>query len=379
MQVPYPSSIGFAIGRLIGSFFKAASEVAGSDDVHFCFTDTDAGASRFLPAGFGRVVAADIYGEDARQIVHLADYIGQHHVNVVFALDMPVQARCLSRLRRAGVDTVISYWGAPMSSMNHGLRRWLKRLEVAYLRPHRPDLFVFESHAMQELATMGRGIPPSDTKVVRTGVDADRFRPMPAARSLVYSTFRIPENRQIVVFMGHLHRRKGVHVLLQAADRVIDQGRDDIHFLFLGDRPGEAEHFSGYFGPAVQRGFVTFGGYQDNIPELLAGCSIGCIPSSGWDSYPMSSLELQACGIPVVVSQLQGVPETMAEGRTGRSVPPSDPTALANALLDLAGDPEMRSEMGRQARARVVEELTVAHQVTRLAEVINEACSQRRR
>ena len=377
IQLPYPSDIGFAIGRLVHSFFTAASDFAGSDNVHFCFTDTDTGPSPYLPAGFGHVVAADVYDKDARETSRLADYVRRHQVSVVFALDMPVQAPCLPVLRGAGAKMVVSYWGAPMSSMNHGLRRWLKRMEVAYFRPHRPDLFIFESHAMQELATMGRGIPLADTTVVRTGVDAGRFRPRPEARDLVYSTFGIPGDRQIVVFMGHLHERKGVHILLQAADRVIGSGREDIHFLFLGDRPGEAERFRQHFGPAVQRGFVTFGGYRDNIPDLLAGCSLGCIPSSGWDSYPMSSLELQACGVPVIVSQLQGVPETIAEGRSGRSVPPSDPAALAEALLCLCDDPVLREEMGRMARNRIVQELTVDHQVKRLADVLREAWSRR--
>ena len=375
--LPYPSTIGFAIGRLIGPFFRAAANVAGKDNVHFCFSRTDEGPSPYLPPGFANVVAADVSGRDAPGVAILADYVRRHGIDLVFALDLPVQARCLPSLRRAGVRTVVSYWGAPMSSMNFGLRRLLKRAEVAYLRPHRPNVFVFESHAMQALATMGRGISPADTVVVRTGVDANRFRPEPDSRDVVYRSFGIPADRQIVVFMGHLHERKGVHVLLQAADRVVDSERRDVHFLFLGNRDGEAEQFRPYFGPAVQRGFVTFGGYCDNIPELLSGCYVGCIPSSGWDSYPMSSLELQACGVPVVVSQLQGVPETISEGLTGQSVPASDPVALAKVIMALCDDPQTRDKMGRQARERIVNKLTVEHQVTRLTAVIRDVCLRR--
>jgi glycosyltransferase involved in cell wall biosynthesis len=260
-----------------------------------------------------------------------------------------------------------------MSSFNSGLRRIAKKLEVHWLRPHKPDLFIFESHAMRDMGVLGRGIAEECTTVIRTGVDPEIFQPLEAEKDTVYRRLAIPRDRKIVVFMGHLHERKGVHVLLQAANHVVvDHGRTDIHFLFLGDRDGEADHFRAHHGEAVRRGFVTFGGYHANIPALLSGCCVGCIPSSGWDSYPMSSLEMQACGLPVVVSDLQGVPETIEEGRSGVSVPTSNPKALAETLIELCDNPELRDQLARYARERIVASLTVAHQVNALERAICE-------
>jgi glycosyltransferase involved in cell wall biosynthesis len=374
IMIPYPSTIGFAIGRLIGTFFEAAARAAGdADRVHFCFTDVAGGACRFLPAGFPRVIGVDFRG--AREdFSKLGRYAQEQQIDLVFALDSPVQAPCLPSLRRAGVKTVISYWGAPMSSVNFGLRRLAKQLEVRWLRPHKPDLFIFESHAMKDMGVLGRGLAESATTVIRTGVDPDIFHPIATEKDTVYRLLQIPRERKIVVFMGHLHERKGVHVLLQAANKVVvDHGRTDIHFLFLGDREGEADHFLAHHGEAVRRGYVTFGGYHTNIPELLAGCYVGCIPSSGWDSYPMSSLEMQACGLPVVVSDLQGVPETIEDGKSGISVPTADPDALAAALIRLCDNPELRDRMSRYARERVVRSLTTTHQVIALERAISQA------
>jgi glycosyltransferase involved in cell wall biosynthesis len=320
------------------------------------------------------MIGVDAYRGSGEELAELSQYVREHRIDLVFALDLPVQARCLATLRRAGVKTVISYWGAPMSSVNFGLRRIAKQLEVRWLRRHKPDLFIFESLAMQDMGVRGRGVPESATTVIRTGVDPDVFHPVEAEMDTVYRLLEIPRGRKIVVFMGHLHERKGVHVLLQAANRVVtEHERTDIHFLFLGNREGEADNFLAYHGEAMRRGYVTFGGYHTNIPELLSGCYVGCIPSSGWDSYPMSSLEMQACGLPVVVSDLQGVPETIEDGKSGVVVPTSNPDALATALIKLCEEPELRDHMSQYARHRVVASLTAAHQVVALQRAIFQA------
>ncbi|MFU8832212.1 MAG: hypothetical protein ACNA7J_08665, partial [Wenzhouxiangella sp.] len=164
--IPYPSSIGFAIGRLISAFLRVGSRAVGSvENVHFCFSELD-GPCRFLPEGFQRVIAADAYRGNMDEFERIGKYVRENSIQCVFALDLPVQARCLSSLRRNGVRTVISYWGAPMSSINRGLRLLMKRLEVRYLRRSRPDLFVFESQAMRALAVQGRGVPLESTVVI---------------------------------------------------------------------------------------------------------------------------------------------------------------------------------------------------------------------
>jgi hypothetical protein len=90
---------------------------------------------------------------------------------------------------------------------------------------------------------------------------------------------------------------------LRAADEIVfARKRADLHFLFLGMRAHEIEARSHTFGESVAGGHVTFGGYHTDVPNLLAGGYLGCIASNGWDSFPMSSLEMHACAPPMVVS-----------------------------------------------------------------------------
>lgn len=357
VMISYDIDIGFAIRRLISAFYAMALRVTGSQaNVHFSFGKIGGKRSTALPADFDNLLQFNYAQHSAADEERLAEYIKAHGIDTIFALDMRVNAPCLKAARRAGVRRVVSYWGASMSS----IVRWkwpLKRLQVALTRS-KPDLFIFESEAMRERAVRGRGIAESDTAIVRTGVDAERFRPVP---SQVHERFGIPAHRRIVVFMGHLHERKGVQVLLDTAANL--STRHDIHFLFLGNQPGEENKF------ITGQGNITFGGYHDDVPNLLSGCYVGCIPSTGWDSYPMSSLEMQACGLPVIVSDLQGCPETV-DGDTGIVVPAGNSTALWDAIVTIVNDPGRRARMSAAARTRIERSLTTAHQVDNLARAV---------
>jgi glycosyltransferase involved in cell wall biosynthesis len=196
-------------------------------------------------------------------------------------------------------------------------------------------------------------------------VDTEKFRRIAGAERVVRERFAIPDSRRIVVYMGHLHERKGVHVLLQAAEIAVGlPGGEHTHYLFLGNRGGEEREFARYYSRAASH--ITFGGYQSDVAELLQGCYVGCIPSTGWDSFPMSSLEMQACGVPVLVSDWQGVPETIANGETGIVVPVGNARRLAEEIIALAADPARRERLSVGAQRRIEDRFTREHQIENL-------------
>lgn len=370
--IPYDITIGFAFSRLIGVFFDACVQATGSpDNVHFAFSSIGVQRSTALPSGFSNLIEFNSRAYQDNDAQRLCTYIRRHRIEAAFIVDVGVEAGYLRDIRKAGIKTIIAYWGAPLSEINRGWKLLLKRFEVKYLRPAKPDHFIVESQAMLSTAIQGRGIPLFMTTIVPTGVDDANFRPFPERREQVYARFHIPLHRYIVVFMGHLHKRKGVHVLLQSADQIVKEfKRTDIHFLFLGNRPEEIEAFHGTYDPAVTGSWITFGGYQSDIPELLAGCHVGCIPTTGWDSFPLSPLEMQACGLPVVVSDCQGLPESVIDGVTGLVVPAGDVMALSSALQRLVDDRELRNIMSEKAVQRIRSSFTRSRQVAGIRDVI---------
>ncbi len=370
IMISYEIGIGFAIGRLISVFHEMALRLTGDPArVHFSFGKVGDDRSSALPADFRNVLEFNYRKHGPEDVARFTEYLRRNDIGLIFGLDLPVSAPCLKHARRAGVDTVVSYLGAPMSSMNHGLKLLLKRIEVALVRRYKPDHFIFESEAMRRFGVHGRGIDARATSIVHTGVDVRKFSPADDQRGVMRARFGIPADRAVVVNMGHLHRRKGVHVLMEAMEHLVSaMSRRDIHCVFLGNRPGEAEQFAGIIDAASSH--VTFGGYQSDIPVLLNGADLGCIPSTGWDSFPMSSLEMQACGLPVIVSDLQGTPETISDGETGVVVPAGDAVRLAQTIAALVDDRERLARMRTAARARIEARFAREHQIDALSECV---------
>jgi glycosyltransferase involved in cell wall biosynthesis len=386
-MIPYESDVGFAIERLARNFYDAGVAATGTPKaVHFAFRKVLEPGCPSLPDDFSNYMEFSVSRKtntylrrdpsDAAAIQQLTDYVESHRVDQVVGLDLQVGTPYCWDLRRSGIAKIVAYWGAPISSLNSGLRLMVKRAECLVRASSSPDRFIFESEAMREAAVFGRGVSRRRTTVIPTGVDVEEFR-APAARSLVaHELFGIPPQRKIVVFMGHLHKRKGVNTLLGAFTRVVKvMQRQDLHLLFLGNRNDETQQFSPLMDGDVAE-YVTFGGYHDEIPSILGGCYMGCIPSTGWDSFPMSSLEMQACGLPVVVSDCQGVPETMQQDVTGMVVATGDQGALALAIAALANDPAARDRMGNAAARWIRENFSRELQVDRLRRELVDAFPQ---
>ena len=350
------SNPGFAASSHEHTFLSVAESLtADISDIHFAYSRLDGGMTPSLPEELRNVIRLNTTWSDPQKIRAIEDYVRKHRITRLLGFDQPVYQPMYQALRSGGIKTFVSYWGAPMSSPNSGVKLLLKKLEVA-LRKTGPDHFIFQSEGMRETAVGGRGIPEARTSVVKTGINTDRFFPDVSKKFYAHDCFDIPKDRKIVVFSGHMEKRKGVHVILKAATFLVGGlGRKDVHFLILGNRPGEIDNFSEYLQNESVNAHITFGGYRGDIPDLLKSCSIGMIASTEWDSFPMSSLEMAATELPLLVSNLPGLNEAVTP-LTGITFPVNDHEAAASSLDSLLDAPEKLREYGRRARQRVIQE-----------------------
>jgi len=227
---------------------------------------------------------------------------------------------------------------------------------------------------MQLTASEGRGIPESRTCIVPTGVDTDFIRPAPVRRpEELARRFGFPPGRRIVFYSGHMERRKGVHVLVSAAIELVDRRSDEgWHFLIFGNRPGEENRFLEMLAGTRAREHVTFGGYVSNLHEIRPHCFAGAVATTGWDSFPRSTLEMAASGLPVMVSDLLGLRETVVHGETGFTFPVGDASALANHLQRLGRDEALHERLATAARDRIVREFSRVVQKQRLVKILED-------
>ena len=363
------SNPGFAASSHEHTFLRVAESLTTDiSEVHFAYSRLDGGMTPTLPKELKNVIQLNTVWTEPHKINEIENYVRKHRITRLLGFDQPVYQPMYQALRAGGIKTFVSYWGAPMSSRNSGVKLLLKKLEVA-LRKTGPDHFIFQSEGMRETAVGGRGIPKARTSVVKTGVNTDRFLPDVNKKFYAHDCFGIPRDRQIVVYSGHMEKRKGVHVILKAAKSLVRRiGRQDVHFLILGNRPGEIDRFTEYLQDKTINDHITFGGYRADLPDLLKSCSIGMIASTDWDSFPMSSLEMAATELPLLVSDLPGLNEAVTP-LTGMTFPINDHETAANALDSLLGSPEKLLEYGRQARQRVIQEYSQKSQAQGILDV----------
>ncbi|MDH5325922.1 MAG: glycosyltransferase family 4 protein [Gammaproteobacteria bacterium] len=367
----FGSNIGYAIAPLEKTFYLMALELTGdASRIHFSYQNLDKGMPESLPQGFSNVITLKTRNASTEDLEFIKKYITEHDIKWVFGFDLPVSLPVYKPMRDAGVERIVSYYGAPLSSINRGMKLLLKRIEVG-LRPHKPDHFILESIAMQNTAVFGRGIRAADTSVVNLGVDTDKYKPDNDLADYAYSEFSIPRDQKILFYSGHMQERKGVDVIIKAITHLVNtKKRSDVHMLLLGNKNDEEKRFYPIFENTPAQQHITFGGYRSDLHKLMASCYLGVIASNGWDSFPRSAIEMGASGLPLLVSNFQGLTETIVEGKTGYTFRTSDHVDLADKIIDLLDNNNVRDQFSQNARERAERQFTLDVQLNNLVEVM---------
>ncbi|MFO7169584.1 MAG: glycosyltransferase, partial [Chloroflexota bacterium] len=141
--------------------------------------------------------------------------------------------------------------------------------------------------------------------------------------------------------------------------------RADARLLLVGDGPGleRCRALAASLGLGER---VEFLGARDDVPAILARAQVFLL-CSHYEGIPISVLEAMRAGLPVVASDVGGIPEAVEHGRSGLLVPRGDPRAAADALQLLLDQPQLRLSMGRAGRARFLERFTRERMVERVA------------
>ena len=363
------SNIGYSIEPAEKLFYEVGLQLAGGDSsrVHFAFRNLTGGHPRSLPDNFKNLIAYDYSNRDERNIQLFADYVRQKQIRLVFIYDIQPVHPLFKALRKAGVQAIISFWGAPIASRAPLWKLALKRLQIVASRS-KVDGLIFESKAMADLAIYGRGVPSHMIDMVYNGVDVSVFKP---ARSVyVYEALSLPRDKKVVIYSGHMEPRKGVRTLIEAAIELLHRRkRQDVCFLLCGNKGDESKQYEELYAGLGIEGLIRFGGYRPDLAKIYPSCFCGVIPTSGWDSFPRSPVEMASSGLPVIAARLQGLQESVLDRKTGMLFTPLNAQELSDCIETLLDKPSLAAEYGRRGRERCEKELSREIQRKRLCEV----------
>ncbi len=193
---------------------------------------------------------------------------------------------------------------------------------------------------------------PDEISTIPTGVDLERFRPEGP-----HAKLRLPSlipGTPLIGMVTVIRYPKGIQVLAEAVKILRDIYGLPVFCLIVGEGPSR-----GYVEAEVARIGVTdqfvFTGHREDVPEIMRALDIIAIPSFH-EAIPQSGLQALAMGVPVVASDVGGIPSIIRNGETGRLVPPQDAAALAAAIRET-----LEQKLQTQAMCRAGQQFVMTH------------------
>ncbi|GIK23726.1 MAG: hypothetical protein BroJett005_31400 [Ignavibacteriota bacterium] len=350
----------------------------GAFEVHVC------SLSRYVPLAADLEDAAERlfvltkrFKFDVSVIWRLAAWLRRIRADVVhsYLFDANIAARLAGRL--AGVGAVI---GSERNTDYH-----LKRRQRWAYRATRScsDLIIANSRAGAQFNQRVLGHPEEHYRVVHNGVDTVRFRPQ--EKAVIRARLGLTAEAPVVGMFASFKAQKNHPLLLEAARRVLDR-RADVKFLLVGDELHGGMHGSDAYKARVFGMIEALGlsracvlaGNRDDVEDVYCACDVTVLPSL-FEGTPNVLLESMSCGVPVVATDVADNAAIAPDGRVGFIVPLGDAGALADRLLRLIEDGELRRRCGAAARRWVESEFSTARLAEKTGTVYREALALRAR
>ncbi len=206
-----------------------------------------------------------------------------------------------------------------------------------------------------------RGFTPTQLhEVITPAVDADYFAPEQLRQA------QSGDRRLRVLSVGRLVWQKGYEIALEAIKLARDSGCD-IEFRIVGDGPDREAiefccHQLGLADCVTMLGSLS----RDHVRREMTEADV-FVQASVCEGLANCVMEAQAMELPIVTSDAGGLPEVVEAGVTGFVVPRRDPLSIAEKLVTLASLPQLRIEMGRAGRRRILARFQVAQQIDAFA------------
>jgi len=235
-------------------------------------------------------------------------------------------------------------------------------------------MIIANSRAARQEFIAHLGPPMECIRLVYNGVDTNHFFPAPDDR-LRREIGAAPDD-VLIGIIGRLAPDKGQETFLQAAARVAAE-EPRTRFVIIGDdaifcdNAGYAPQLRRLANEGALANRVSFLGFRHDVASLTRGLDM--VVNASWrEAFGLVVVEGMACAKPAVCAEVGGVPEIITHGRNGFLFPARDEQRLAEILLELVRQPDLRQRIGDAARQTVLECFSVQKQVRAIEQIYGE-------
>lgn len=287
--------------------------------------------------------------------------IKEHGVDLVHARSRAPAWSAFSAARRARVPFVTTYHG--IYNQKSPIKRFYNGIMA------RGDLVIANSGYTAELVARRHHVPASRLRVIPRGADLTRFSPDAVTKARITTlrnSWGVSADQRLVVLAARLTNWKGQGVAIAAAAQILRRPEfDDVVFVLAGDDQGRSSYRKQLADRIAILGLgdrVLLPGHCDDIPAAFMTATLALVPSIEPEAFGRTSIEAQAMGCPVIVSDIGALPETIVSPKdasslgvvTGWTFKSGDESELATRVASALSLPSgQRAAMTESARRHV--------------------------
>lgn len=200
-------------------------------------------------------------------------------------------------------------------------------------------------------------IPGEKIHLIHNAIDLEKFNPQLFNKLTIRKNLNIEEDKIVFTHISRLSPGKGQDIVLKALNEIKEEVRDSI-FLFVGSAQSDEKNYELSLLKMVDEfnlnSIVRFLGFRTDIPEILSITDVFLFPSFG-EAFGISLVEAMAMGIPSIVCRADGILDILIENETSLTFERNDYKSLANLILKMSNDKNLRESLGKKSLNRAQE------------------------
>lgn len=248
-------------------------------------------------------------------------------------------------------------------SLNHYQRAYPKLIASLERRLHSTMAAVLGNSLSVSRELADEGVPEDKLVTIYNGIDLRRFEHA-KPKGEVRHSLNLASETLVLVVVANLIPYKGHRDLIEAMALAKPRMPGNWQVLVVGRDDGIGQDLRRRASELAIDAHISFLGSRSDVPDLLSACDIA-LSCSHEEGFSNAILEAMASGLPTIVTRVGGNPEAVIDGVTGLVVPPHDPSALAEAIVRLGNDHELRMRYGRAGKDRIEREFSLDRCVER--------------
>jgi len=322
------------------------------------------------------VVESSAVSKEAEKFAIPVHYVGKHR------LDVKIPQNIRKTIQQEGYQVVDTqniqskFWASlAIKKTNAAL---VSTLNSWYANEHGKFSIKGKIYTLLELATnsnlsvcitvsendrrsaIAANIPNEKVELIYNAIETN-IQKIQSDKAWLVSKFSLPPNKVICTAVGRLVAIKGHDVLIKSIE-LIKKANENFHILIVGEGKFRQE-LEQLIQSANAQNFVTLAGYQDRETALaiINASDIFMMPSR-YEGTPVALLEAASLGVPIIASQVGGIPELVTHQQEALLVPPENPSELASAILQLINDKKLASRLATNAKDKAQTQFSLEKQ-----------------